>query len=220
MTVDPVDHVTPVSPVTPLVRTRGDEVGLRTELVPGLQASVALWELVMDSELLFTGDAGTTEPSRPSLRRGVELSAHWSLLRWLLLDLDAALSRARFTDPNPVGDRIPGAIGTALSAGITVQDLGPVTASLFVRYFGPRPLIEDGSVESSASTLLNAQVTYKIGKHLRITGDVFNLLDAKVDDIAYFYTSRLPGEPPGGVDDVHFHPAEPRSFRLGITVVL
>jgi len=219
MTVDPVDHVTPVSPVTPLVRTRGDEVGLRTELVPGLQASVALWELVMDSELLFTGDAGTTEPSRPSLRRGVELSTHWSLMRWLVLDLDAAVSRARFTDPNPVGDRIPGAIGTAISAGITVQELGPVTASLFVRYFGPRPLIEDGSVESSASTLLSAQVTYKIGKHLRITGDVFNLLDAKVDDIAYYYTSRLPGEPAAGVNDVHFHPAEPRSIRVGASVV-
>jgi outer membrane receptor protein involved in Fe transport len=219
-TVDPVDHVTPVSPVTPLVRTRGDEIGIRTEVVPHLQASVALWELVMGSELLFTGDAGTTEPSRPSLRRGVEVSAHWTPLRWLLLDLDAAFSRARFTDSSPAGDQIPGAIGTAVSAGATIHELGPVTASLFLRYFGPRPLVEDGSVHSSASTLLNAQVTYRIGKHVRLTADVFNLLDAKVDDIDYFYTSRLPGEPAAGVDDVHFHPAEPLGFRLGATIAL
>ncbi len=220
MTVDPVNRVTPVSPVTPLVRTRGDEVGIRTELVPHLQASVALWELAMGSELLFTGDAGTTEPSRPSLRRGVELSAHWHPIRWLLFDLDAALSKARFTDPDPVGDHIPGAIETAVSAGATIQRLGPVSASVFLRYFGPRPLIEDNSVRSSASTLLNAQVTYEIGKHLRLTADVFNLLDVKVDDIAYYYTSRLPGEPAAGVNDVHFHPAEPISFRLTATVVL
>jgi outer membrane receptor protein involved in Fe transport len=220
MTVDPVDHVTPVSPVTPLVRTRGDEIGVRTEVIPGLQASVAFWELVMGSELLFTGDAGTTEPSRPSLRRGVEASAHWSPLRWLLLDLDAAFSRARFTNAEPVGDRIPGSIGTAVSAGLTVQEVGPLTASVFLRYFGPRPLVEDGSVESSASTLLNAQVTYRLGKHLRFTGEVFNLLDARVDDIAYYYRSRLPGERLTGVDDVHFHPAEPRSFRISVSLVL
>jgi hypothetical protein len=39
----------------------------------------------------------------------------------------------------------------------------------------------------------------------------------KVSDIDYFYTSRLPGEPAGGVDDIHTHPAEPREFRLSIT---
>ena len=32
-------------------------------------------------------------------------------------------------------------------------------------------------------------------------------------DIEYFYTSRLPGEPIGGVDDFHLHSAEPRTFR-------
>jgi hypothetical protein len=45
---------------------------------------------------------------------------------------------------------------------------------------------------------------------------MFNLLDAKVSDIDYFYASRLPGEPASGVDDIHFHPALPRSARIGI----
>jgi hypothetical protein len=46
--------------------------------------------------------------------------------------------------------------------------------------------------------------------------DVFNIFDAKVSDIDYFYTSRLPGEPSGGVADVHSHPALPRSARVGL----
>ena len=44
--------------------------------------------------------------------------------------------------------------------------------------------------------------------------EVFNLSDRQASDIDYFYASRLKGEPIGGVDDIHFHPVEPRSFRL------
>lgn len=85
-------------------------------------------------------------------------------------------------------------------------------------HFGPRPLVEDGGVRSSVSTLLNAQVTCRLGRHLRLSGDLFNILDPKVDDIAYDYPSRLRSEP-SPVSDVHFHPAEPRSVRLGATFV-
>jgi outer membrane receptor protein involved in Fe transport len=220
-TVDPSTGL-PVSKVTPLVETRGAEVGVRTQIVPAVQASLALWRLDLDSELLFTGDAGTTEPSRASRRRGVELSARWQPIAWLLFDLDLAWSRARFTTPDVAGDHIPGAIESALSAGVAIHELGGWSASLYTRYFGPRPLVEDGSVRSTASTLFNGQASYRITGWARLTLDVFNLFDAQVDDIAYFYRSRLRGEPiqpgvpvvPIGVDDVHFHPAEKRSVRL------
>jgi outer membrane receptor protein involved in Fe transport len=209
--------------VTPLVGTRGGEVGVRTQVVPDVQASLALWRLDLDSELLFTGDAGTTEPSRASRRQGLELSARWQPIRWLLFDVDLAWSHARFTTPGPnpavAGDHIPGAIETALSAGVTVHELGPWTASAYTRYFGPRPLTEDDSVRSTASTIFNAQATYKLTRSVRFTLDIFNLFNAQVDDIAYFYASRLRGEPAAGIDDVHFHPAERRSvrFTIGLT---
>jgi outer membrane receptor protein involved in Fe transport len=116
------------------------------------------------------------------------------------------------------GDHIPGAIETAASASATLRELGGWTASLYTRYFGPRPLVEDDSVRSSASTIVNAQATYAITQWARLTLDVFNLLNAQVDDIAYFYKSRLPGEPATGVADVHFHPAESRGVRLTTVV--
>ena len=47
--------------------------------------------------------------------------------------------------------------------------------------------------------------------------DVFNLFDRKASDIDYDYASRLPGEPLQGVDDIHFHPVEPRSVRVTLT---
>jgi len=66
-----------VDPSPALVRTRGAEVGARSDLLPGVQTSLALWVLELDSELVFAGDAGTTEASRPSRREGVEWSARW-----------------------------------------------------------------------------------------------------------------------------------------------
>jgi outer membrane receptor protein involved in Fe transport len=74
--VDPQSGI-PVSPVNPLVRATGEEIGLRAAWSPNWHTTLALFRLNIDSELLFTGDAGTTEPSRPSRREGVEWTNHY-----------------------------------------------------------------------------------------------------------------------------------------------
>ena len=53
---------------------------------------------------------------------------------------------------------------------------------------------------------------------MRLVLDGFNLFDAKVSDIEYFYPSRLPGEPEEGVEDIHLHPALPRSARISLRI--
>ena len=99
-TVDPKSG-DPVSKVTPLVGTQGGEIGVRTQILPDAQVSLALWRLDLDSELLFTGDAGTTEPSRASRRQGIELSTRWQPIRWLLFDVDWAWSRVISVQARP-----------------------------------------------------------------------------------------------------------------------
>jgi outer membrane cobalamin receptor len=207
----------PVDPVTPLVRSEGSEIGLRSELVPGLQTSLSIWQLDLDSELLFVGDAGTTEPSRPSRRNGVELNMHYVVNRNLMLDFDFASSRARFSDNDPAGNRIPGAVDRVISAGIYVNDIGPWSGALQWRYFGPRPLIEDDSVRSKGTSLVYARVGYRFSPSWQLTADLFNLFDSKSSDIDYFHASRLRGEPADGIEDIHFHPVEPRSVRLTLS---
>jgi hypothetical protein len=202
--------------VTPLVASRGAELGVRSELVPGLQSSLALWRLDLDSELLFVGDAGDTEPSRASRRRGIEWNNHYIATPWLLFDLDLAASRARFTGHDPAGNRIPGAIDKVASFGVTVNGPGRWFGAFETRYFGPRPLVEDNSVRSASTALAYARVGYKIGARTRLTLDVFNLFDKAASDIDYYYASRLPGEPADGVADRHFHPVEPRTARLSL----
>ncbi|APV51229.1 TonB-denpendent receptor [Betaproteobacteria bacterium GR16-43] len=200
--------------VDPLVRTRGYEAGVRTRLATAFTASMSLWSLKQDSELLFVGDAGSTEPSRPSKRKGVELLVQYLPVPWMALDVAFAGTQARFDDADPAGDRIPGAPDRVASAGIAIDHSSGLSAALRWRYFGQRPLIEDGSVKSGSTSLVNARVGYAFTKTLHFHLDVFNLFDRKDDDIAYFYASRLQGESAQGVDDIHFHPVERRAFRL------
>ena len=202
--------------VTPLVRARGAEVGVRTVRIRGLQSTATLWYLGLDSELLFVGDAGTTEAGRPSRRLGLEWTNYARIRPWLTIDGDLSLSRARFADDDPAGDSIPGALDRVISAGVTVSPQQPLFGSLRVRHFGPRPLIESASVKSNSTTLWNAEAGYRVANGARVVLEVFNLFDADVSDIDYFYPSRLPGEPAEGIEDVHTHPALPRAARVAL----
>jgi hypothetical protein len=203
----------PAEPVNPLVRARSADLGVRTSVAKNFQTSVTVFRLDLNSELVFVGDAGVTEASRPSRREGIELQNFYQPRPWLTLDADYAYSRARFSDFDPTGDRIPGSIKSALSTGISVENLGPWFGSLRLRYFGPRPLNEDGSIRSKASNLLNFRLGRGFPNGLSLAAEVFNLLDEQVSDIDYFYESQLRGETEP-VSDRHFHPAEKRSVRL------
>jgi outer membrane receptor protein involved in Fe transport len=207
----------PVDRVNALVRSKGSELGLRTEIIPGLQSSVALWQLTLDSELLFVGDAGETEPNRASKRYGIEWNNHYVAKPWLFFDADLSLSHARFTRPDPAGNQIPGAIRTVASFGVTVADHGTWFGQFQLRHVGPRPLVEDGSKNSKATTLAYLRAGYRVNKDLKLALDVFNLFNQQASDIDYFYASRLKGES-ADVGDIHFHPVEPRSMRLTVSM--
>src|SRR5262245_164493 len=202
--------------VDPLVRTKGAEIGVRSTWVPGLNSTLAFWYLTLDSELIFVGDAGITEPSRASRRYGVEWTNFYKPLPWLTLDFDLAYSHAEFTEDDPAGNEIPGSIETVIATGARVDLPNGLFGSLRLRYFGPRPLIEDNSVRSKATTLVNLEAGYKY-KNFLAQFDILNLFNSKDHDIDYFYASRLPGEPPEGVNDIHFHPVEPRTVRFYLT---
>ena len=127
-------------------------------------------------------------------------------------------SGARFTDVDPAGDRVPGSVATVVSGGATLDSLHNVFGSIRLRYFGSRPLVGDGSVRSRATSLVNFEGGYRVARHLKVAVDVFNLLDATVSDIDYYYTSRLFNEPAAGVNDIHLHPALPRTARVNLIV--
>jgi len=198
--------------VTPLAAATGVELGVRSEAVEGLQSTFSLYRLDFDSELVFVGDAGTTEAGGASRRTGFEFSNYYKPNRHMTIDADVAFARARFLN----GERIPGAVEGVASLALAVDDVGPWYGALQLRYFGPRPLIEDNSVRSRATSTLNGRIGYKIGRRMKIELEGFNLANRRDSAIDYFYASRLQGEAQAR-DDVHFHPVESRSFRVTLS---
>ena len=196
-----------------LVRSRGMELGVRSEIVPKLQTSLSLYRLDFDSELTFVGDAGPTEAGRPSRRNGIEFSNYYKPLKWLSVDVDLAFARARSRDFSSAGNFIPGAVEGVGQLALTVEQRGPWSGALRLRYFGPRPLNEDNSVRSSPSVTINGRIGYRLDKATRLELEGFNLANRRDPAIEYLYASRLKGES-AGRDDIHFHPLESRSARV------
>ncbi|WP_084421552.1 TonB-dependent receptor [Henriciella litoralis] len=208
ISVDPASGE-PATPVPILVKARGSEIGARWES-DAVRATLALFQLDLDSELVFVGDAGSTEPNDSSTRTGIEASLFWTPAPWLIIDASAAHTDAAFDIAGPA-DEIPGAVGTVLSGGMLMR-FDALSVSARLRHFGEAPLTENGSITSDPTTIINLGVTRDIGP-VSLSLDVLNALDAKDADISYFFESRLPGET-GGVEDLHFHPVEPRQLRL------
>lgn len=204
-----------VNNVNPLVRSKGAEIGMRTTAIKGLQSTIALWYLGLDSELVFIGDAGGTEASDASRHLGIEWSNFYKPVDFLTLDLDISLNHSRFIDVASDMDRIPNSISTTVKAGANVFILPEWYAGLRLRYFGPQPLSETGMPESDDTSILNFRSAYQ-WNNITISLDVLNILDAKDPDISYFYTSRLKEESQG-TEDIHFHPVLPRTARISVS---
>lgn len=213
--LDPVSGE-PADPVTPLARSRGSELGARLFVSERMHATLSLWQLDLESELLYVGDAGTTEANRPSDRRGAELGLYWFADERYSGELEMQYTRSRFADDDPAGDHIPGAVPFTVSAGINGRWDHGWNATLRWRHVGAYPLIEDDSQRAAGSEMLNLRVGRELGAW-NIDLELLNLLDSEDHDIEYYYASRLPDEPDAGIEDRHFHVFEPRALRLSVS---
>jgi hypothetical protein len=202
----------PVTPSPVFVRSHGGEIGARYEPSQKLNVTAALFELDFDSELIFSGDAGTSEPSGATRRYGLEVSTFYRPFDWLTFDASGAWSHARFVDVPKDQDHIPNALEFVGSAGVTFTPGNGWEGSLRARYLGKSALIEDNSVRGDPSFIMNAGVSKDIGSW-RVGLDILNLTNSRDNEIEYFYASQLQGEP-APVDDRFIHPLEPRSYRL------
>jgi outer membrane cobalamin receptor len=227
-----------------LVQAYGAEVGLRTTAIDHLQSTVSLWYLHNNSELYFDGvdadDGQTTAILDPTRRYGIEWSNYYTPFKGITADFDFADSWAYFENPASVAQNVDNYGGTLVNEAIHLSFSGGVTysdptdswdATLRVRYFGPRPLVSDGSITSRSTQLVNLGLGWNLNRRWRLTCDVLNLLNRKDHDIDYVYASaNTPAEgaavakliAAGGTptDEDHFHPVEPFELRIGLLLKL
>ncbi len=216
---------------SPLTRAFGDEIGYRFSS-PRLTTTFSAFRLLLENELQFDGDHGTTSVAGPTARKGVELANYYAATSWLTLKADLATSSARFTtDPLDQGTGVPESLNGVVSLGATV-DTKHYGTSLVMQYFGPRTLDTQGDAKSPPTTTFNFQYTAKLAHRRALALDVFNLLNAYDPDVTYYYASwtkqdaanpTLANDPAinpalggQGVNDYHLHPQQKRSVRVSL----
>lgn len=237
-----------------LVKTRGAEAGIRSKaILEGLDTSLSLWWQDFDSENLFAGDEGTTVFGRPSRRYGFEWTGRYTPATWLSLDGEVSATHARFrgTDVvqqaifnqiisggsdadaifplnvrgNSPGNYLTNAPTVVATGGVEVGEKTGWFGALRYRYFGSRPLTEDGQINSVSAGTLNARLGYRFGNGWKAQLDAFNITNNRGDAIAYGYGSFVrqdllffphPGESKG-IMDRHFKPIDPPAVRVTLS---
>jgi hypothetical protein len=237
-----------------LVKTRGAEAGIRSKaLLEGLDTTLSLWWQDFDSENLFEGDEGTTTFGRPSRRYGFEWTGRYTLTSWFSLDGEVSATHARFRGSdlvqqasyynivtggadadaifpfnvrgNSPGNYLTNAPTVVATGGAEIGEKTGWFGALRYRYFGSRPLTEDGQIQSVAAGTVNARLGYRFDNGWKAQLDGFNIFNNRGDAIAYGYGSFVrqdlllfphPGESIG-IMDRHFKPVDPPAFRLTLS---
>ncbi|HEY0230824.1 MAG TPA: TonB-dependent receptor [Dokdonella sp.] len=201
----------------------GKEVGIRSEIVPGLQSSLSVWRLDSASELVYSADSAGTEINGASKRHGVEWNHHLALNEWLLLDADLAWTHARYANANDndaIGERIPNAVSKVASIGGSAHDLGSWSGAVKLQYIGGYPLSQDGALRAPSSLVTNLRVQRRVNAWATLSLDVLNLFDRKYFDIAYAQDYRVAPSAALVPDGVTVHPGESRELRLTLRLQL
>ncbi|WP_240704937.1 TonB-dependent receptor [Croceicoccus sediminis] len=206
----------PANPAPGLVEGTMKEVGARFERGGAILTAVYWWSEI-DSELIYVGDSGAVEPSDPGKRRGYELTGFYKPTDWLAVDAVLTGTKARYVGLPKGEDYIPGSLESSGEIGVSAI-FPDFNASARLRYLGPHPLIEDNSVRGKDTLLVNVRAAWTPRKiaGLEVYAELLNAFASADDDIDYYYATRFPGEPAGGVEDNNSRIVEPRQFRIGV----
>ncbi|MCB9656137.1 MAG: TonB-dependent receptor [Sandaracinaceae bacterium] len=218
--------VTDVDPATPLTRARGYELGARLQLRDRLEVSAAAFLLDLDSEIVWIGDAGTTEPRGATRRMGVEANARVQALPWLSLDLDLTWTNSVFVDNPGNADSVALAPRFMLDSGVLVQHAATgLSGRVGLVYIADRPATEDDFLQAAGFYRIDASVRWETQRFaLGLT--VQNLTNTRWRQAQFATVSRVAGEvdasscPAGtravdegggfaGCEDINFTPGWP-----------
>jgi outer membrane receptor protein involved in Fe transport len=194
-----------------LARGIGAEAGFRTTLIPHARVSADLWYLHLDSELVWSGDAGGTEASSPTRRYGVDVEAAYSPLAWLRLDANVSFARSTLVQNAGNSNGLALAPKVMGQGGVTLVH-GPSFVSLRARGIGDRPGNDDGSLTAEGYLIFDVMAGHTFGK-LDLNLTVNNLFNADWREAQFADESAvMPGAPT--VEQMHFTPGIPLSATV------
>jgi hypothetical protein len=199
--------------LTALPTARGYEFGMRSKAIPRTELSLTYWVIDLASELVFVGDDGTTEARGPSHREGIEFAMRVKILDWLTFSGDVTAAKAEFD----TGGAVPLAPLLTSRADLTARLPWGLSSSLGMRFLGDRYADEERHQTARGYLLFDFTTRYRY-KWLEAFVSIENLANTEYREAQFFFTSRLAGEPAGGVPDIHYTPGNPRTVLGGLAV--
>ena len=207
------------NPATLLTPALGWEMGARFAPLEGLSFEAAAFLLDLDSEIVWSGDAGTTEPSGRTRRYGLEAGGRYRIQNWLFADADLSLVHAKYRENPGNANAVALAPTRTFTAGIaarpTFGDTTPFGA-LRVKSIADRPATEDRSFTAEGFTTLDVNAGAR-WKNVEAGVEVQNVFDVKYREVNFANESRLAYEP-APVNGIHYSPGWPRTMMARAAV--
>ncbi len=231
-----------------LVKSLGYELGARTRQLDKLDLAAALWLLDLDSELVFSGDAGNQEtgssggnlvPSPSTRRWGVDFETRYDVTHWLTADYDLGWADPRYTGTAAdgsikKGDAVALAPTLLMNGGLTARFGNGFSIALRSRYLDDRPAIPDRSIPARGYFLMDLLASYR-WRNVEASIDFLNLTNTDWREAQFVDNTclhrelgnaqgcdRRPGQQTSHLveprNDIHFTPGNPFGVRAGIKI--
>lgn len=185
----------------------GADFGLRSKIGKSLLFQPAIWMLYLEQEFVYVGDAAIVEAGGRTLRKGIDLSARYTITDYLFLDADVNYTLAENLGVAEDEQNIPLAAKWTSVGGLTMQLQNGLNAALRYRYMGDRPANEDGSVIAEGYWIHDVVVNYTF-KNFTFGLDIQNVFNVEWNEAQFETESRLYNEP-AAVSELHFTPGTP-----------
>jgi hypothetical protein len=198
----------------PMVRAHSADLGFQTRPFEPWETSVTLWAMDLEAEAVFAPAQSALVLAGPSRRRGLEW---YNECRWGHWSAEACLSwsQARWRHAPAGQDQVPGAIPQTGHLGLAWKTPSRAV-SLSFRSLGAYALSPDRKVSTGRQNALNLRVKRTWARWC-VAVEAQNAFNLRKNNRAYYYTSRLRGEPAQGVLATHTKHADPQAIRIEVT---
>jgi outer membrane cobalamin receptor len=193
----------------------GFDVGFIWKPIPELVINTAYWQLYLEQEFVYVGDAGIVEPSGKTRRQGIDVSIRYQPLKWLFWNLDTNYTHARATEAPNGEDYIPLAPDFTVASSLNAQFDNGFYGGIKLRHLKDRPANEDNSIIAEGYTVFDLNLGYN-WKSLGFGVQIQNLFDVDWNETQFATESRLQNETQS-VEEIHFTPGVPFFAKASIT---
>lgn len=195
----------------------GTDLGAMLKPAKNLVIQPILWYTYLSNEYVWNGDSYGTSDVGKTRRYGVDLTVNYQPVSWLYLDADA-----NYADPKLVGEPAGNnylelAPTFTSTGGVGVQLKNGFTANLRYRYMHNRPATQDNSIVAQGYFVNDLLLGYD-RKLWAFNIQIQNLFNVNWNEAMFAETTRLHGEPVGGIEQLTFTPGTPFYIKAGVTL--